>query len=224
MSDQPHQVLMGWSGGKDSALALAALQNTSGVQVAGLLTTLTEGYKRISMHGVREELLDAQADALGLPLHKVFIPQQCTNEMYQERMEAAMREFQAQGVNVTAFGDLFLEDVRTYRENNLAQIGMRAMFPLWGMNTSSLAAEFIEHKFRAILVCVDPRVLDSSFAGREYNMGLLLDLPQTVDPCGENGEFHTFVYDGPNFKHSVRCATGDVVTRDGFTFCDLVPI
>src|SRR5687767_965264 len=203
ITDNP--VIVAWSGGKDSTLALYALQHTPGIRVAALLTTLTEGYDRISMHGVRSALLDMQAAALGIPLHRVTIPQQCTNEIYEARMEAAMRGFQAEGVNTTAFGDLFLEDVRAYRERNLNKIAMNSLFPIWGRNTAELAHEFIEQGFKAILVCVDPRVLDSSFAGREFDSALLADLPPEVDPCGENGEFHTFVYDGPNFRQPVAC-------------------
>lgn len=223
LPDPPTLTLLAWSGGKDSAMALDVLKRTPGVEVVALLTTLTEGYDRISMHGVRETLLDAQAKSLGMPLHKVFIPQDCTNEIYQQRMEAATRQFHAEGVAATAFGDLFLEDVRAYREANLAKVPMQALFPVWGRETGQFARDFIERGFKAILVCVDPRVLDASFAGREVDASLLADLPQGVDPCGENGEFHTFVYDGPIFAQRILVQRGEVVTRGGFVFCDLLP-
>ncbi len=219
----PSPVLMGWSGGKDCAMALYNLQQEAAVEIAALLTTLTEGYDRISMHGVRRELLEAQAEALGLRLYPVFIPQQCSNDDYAARMEAAMRAFQAEGVMTCAFGDLFLEDVRTYREDNLAKIDMQAIFPLWGRETTALAREFIDLGFKTIVTCVDSKQLDPAFAGRTIDAAFLADLPPGVDPCGENGEFHSFVYDGPNFTRPVACQTGEVVDREGFFFCDLLP-
>lgn len=217
------RVLMGWSGGKDSALSLHELQGDPGVEVAGLLTTLTEGYDRVSMHAVRRTLLEQQAEAVGVPLHKVYIPQNCTNEIYEARMREALEAFQAQRITTNAFGDLFLEDVRQYRERNLARIGMKAIFPIWGQDTHALARSFVDMGFKAILTCVDPRHLDRSFAGRFFDGTLLEDLPPEVDPCGENGEFHTFVFDGPIFQHPIQCAVGEVVERDGFVFCDVIP-
>lgn len=219
----PFPILVGWSGGKDSAMTLYTLQQQGDVAIVALLTTLTEGYDRISMHGVRRELLEAQAEALGQRLHQVFIPQQCSNEDYAARMEAAMRAFQAEGVTTCAFGDLFLEDIRAYREDNLAKIDMQAVFPLWGRETTALARDFIDLGFKAIVTCVDSKQLDPAFAGRIIDAAFLADLPDGVDPCGENGEFHSFVVDGPNFARPVACQTGEIVDREGFIFCDLIP-
>jgi len=218
----PPPILFCWSGGKDSAMALRVLQREK-VPVISLLTTVTEGYQRISMHGVRRELLWRQAESIGLPLHEVLIPPQCVNPIYEARMEEALRKFAAQGVRQVAFGDIFLEDLRAYRERNLARISMSAIFPIWKRDTRELAAEFCVAGFRAVAVCVDGKVLDRSFAGRELNDQFFRDLPPHADPCGENGEFHTFVFDGPVFKQPVRCATGEIVERDGFYFCDLIP-
>ena len=219
----PEPILFCWSGGKDSAMALHALLESGEVRIAALLTTVTEGYERISMHGVRRELLWRQAECIGLPLHEVLIPPQCVNSIYEVQMEKALRTFLAQGVRRVAFGDIFLEDLRAYRERNLARLGMTAIFPIWKRDTRELAAEFCARGFCAVAVCVDGNVLDRSFAGRELNPQFFRDLPAGADPCGENGEFHTFVLDGPIFKTPVRCATGEVVERDGFYFCDLIP-
>ncbi len=215
------RILFGWSGGKDSAMALAELLRAGECEIAALLTTVTEDYDRISMHGVRRTLLEAQASALGLPLHIVKIPAGCTNEIYEARMRRAMEHFYAQGIRRVAFGDLFLADIREYRERNLARVGMEAIFPLWLRDTTELARGFIADGFRAVLVCVDPRKLDASFAGREYDASLLADLPAGVDPCGENGEFHSFVYAGPIFSEPVAITRGETVERDGFVFTDL---
>ena len=217
----PPPILFCWSGGKDSAMALHVLQREK-VPIISLLTTVTEGYERISMHGVRRELLWRQAESIGLPLHEVLIPPQCVNPIYEARMEEALRKFAAQGVRQVAFGDIFLEDLRSYRERNLARISMSAIFPIWKRDTRELAAEFCAAGFRAVTVCVDGKVLDRSFAGRELNDQFFRDLPPHADPCGENGEFHTFVFDGPVFKQPVRCAAGEIVERDGFYFCDLI--
>ena len=219
----PEPILFCWSGGKDSAMALDALLQRDDLNIVSLLTTVTEGYERISMHGVRRELLWRQAACIGLPLHEVMIPPQCVNPIYEARMEEALRTFAAQGVRRVAFGDIFLEDLRSYRERNLARIGMTAIFPIWKRDTWELAAEFCARGFRAVTVCVDGKVLDRSFAGRELSEEFFRDLPPQADPCGENGEFHTFVYDGPIFKQPVRCASGEIVERDGFYFCDLIP-
>ena len=217
----PEPVLFCWSGGKDSAMALRVLQREK-VSIISLLTTVTEGYERISMHGVRRELLWRQAESIGLHLHEVLIPPQCVNATYEARMEEALRTFAAQGVRRVAFGDIFLEDLRAYREGKLARVGMSAIFPVWKRETRELAAEFCAAGFRAITVCVDGKVLDCGFAGRELNEQFFRDLPPHADPCGENGEFHTFVFDGPIFKQPVHCTTGEVVDRDGFYFCDLI--
>jgi uncharacterized protein (TIGR00290 family) len=213
-------VLFCWSGGKDSAVALHRLR-TEGLAVSGLLTTVTEGYERISMHGVRRELLLRQAEEIGLPLWEVRIPPQCVNPVYEERMEAALREQLSAGVRRVAFGDIFLEDLREYRERNLARVGMEAIFPIWKRDTRELAREFCEKGFRAITVCIDARKLERRFAGRELTAEFFGDLPKGVDPCGENGEFHTFVFDGPIFRKAIGVERGEVVEREGFTFCDL---
>ncbi len=220
----PKDVLFCWSGGKDSAMALHALQSAHEVRVTALLTTVTEGYDRISMHGVRRALLERQAESLGLPLHAVLIPPQCVNAIYETRMKEALLEHVAAGVRHVAFGDIFLEDLRVYRENKLAQVEMKALFPVWKRDTRELAREFLRLGFRAITVCVDPRVLDLSFAGRVLDESFFADLPAGVDPCGENGEFHTFVYGGPNFHKPIYFLVGEKVTRDGFCFCDLLPV
>jgi uncharacterized protein (TIGR00290 family) len=216
-------VLFCWSGGKDSAMALHALRGAQDCRITALLTTITEEYDRISMHGVRRVLLERQAESLGLPLHAVLIPPQCVNVIYEERMREALAQHFARGVRRVAFGDIFLEDLRVYREKNLAQVGMQAMFPIWKRDTRELAREFVRLGFRAITVCVDPRVLDASFAGRELDASFFADMPPGVDPCGENGEFHTFVFDGPVFKTPITCRVGEKVLRDGFCFCDLQP-
>ncbi len=219
----PEDVLFCWSGGKDSAMALHALREERACRVTALLTTVTEEYNRISMHGVRRVLLERQAESLGLPLHPVLIPPHCSNATYEERMKEALEEHRARGVRHVAFGDIFLEDLREYREKNLARIGMQALFPIWKRDTRELAREFVRLGFRAIAVCVDPRVLDASFAGRELDESFFADLPPGVDPCGENGEFHTFVFDGPVFAEPIACRAGEQVMRDGFCFCDLLP-
>lgn len=215
-------VLFCWSGGKDSAMALHALRH-QGANIVALLTTVTEGYDRISMHGVRRELLRAQTHAIGIPLHEVPIPPQCINPIYESRMAAALREFLDRGVRSVAFGDIFLEDLRDYRERNLASLDMKAVFPIWKQATHELANEFIAMGFRAVTACVDPARLPSSFAGRELDASFFRDLPPDVDPCGENGEFHTFVYDGPIFRQPLRIVRGQLVTRDGFVFNDFLP-
>jgi len=219
----PEDVLFCWSGGKDSAMALHTLQSAHEYRVTALLTTVTERYDRISMHGVRRVLLERQAASIGLPLHAVLIPPQCINSTYETRMKGALNEHLEKGVQRVAFGDIFLEDLRIYRENNLAQLDMTALFPIWKRNTSELAHDFLRLGFRAIAVCVDPRVLDSSFAGRILDESFFADLPPGVDPCGENGEFHTFVFDGPNFRTPIHFLIGEKVTREGFCFCELLP-
>jgi uncharacterized protein (TIGR00290 family) len=220
----PEPILFCWSGGKDSAMALHALLQQNEFQVAALLTTVTEGYERISMHGVRRELLEQQARSIGLPLHEVRIPPQCGNPIYEARMEEALRLHCANGVRSVAFGDIFLEDLRAYRERNLARIGMTALFPIWKRDTRDLIRHFHSARFRSIAVCVDGKVLNRSFAGRELDDSFFQDLPPTADPCGENGEFHTFVFDGPIFRNPIAVRTGEVIERDSFVFCDLLPL
>jgi uncharacterized protein (TIGR00290 family) len=218
----PEPILFCWSGGKDSAMALHQLLRRDDVEIAALLTTVTETYNRISMHGVRRELLAQQARSLNLPLYEVVIPPQCVNPIYESRMEQALRQHFDQGVRTVAFGDIFLEDLRAYREKNLSRIGMTALFPLWKRDTRELIREFHANKFRAIAVCVDPKAVAPTFAGRELDPSFFRDLPPHADPCGENGEFHTFVFDGPIFQFPIHVRTGEVVNRDGFIFCDLL--
>ena len=213
---------LSWSGGKDSALTLWTLRR-EGVEPEALITTITDAYDRISMHGVRRELLANQARAAGIALVEVGIPPACVNNVYEARMAQAFSSPPLADVEVVAFGDLFLEDVRSYREQRLTASGRRGLFPLWGRDTNILAREFIAAGFQAIIVCLDPRTLDASFAGRSYDEQLLADLPPSVDPCGENGEFHTFVHAGPIFTEPIACETGKVVEREGFIFCDVVP-
>jgi len=215
-------ILFCWSGGKDSAMALHALQQQNHYRVAALLTTVTETYNRVSMHGVRRELLQRQAQSIGLPLHEVRIPPQCVNPIYEARMEEALRVYRSQGIRQVAFGDIFLEDLRAYRESNLAHLGMTGLFPIWKRDTRELARFFLAAGFRAFAACIDPRVLPESSAGRELNDSFFADLPPHVDPCGENGEFHTFVCDGPIFRQPIPVRAGEVVHRDGFVFCDLL--
>jgi uncharacterized protein (TIGR00290 family) len=222
-SPMSEPILFCWSGGKDSALALHALLQQNDVRIVALLTTVTEGYDRISMHGVRRELLRRQAESLGLPLHEVFIPPKCGNPIYEARMEEALLSFYKQGIRRVAFGDIFLEDLRIYREKNLARVEMRALFPVWKRDTRDLVGEFQAAGFRAVAVCIDSKVLDPSFAGRELDASFFADLPPGVDPCGENGEFHTFVFDGPIFTRPIDFTLGEVVQRDSFIFRDLLP-
>jgi uncharacterized protein (TIGR00290 family) len=219
----PEPILFCWSGGKDSAMALHAILQNPDLHVVALLTTVTEGYERISMHGVRRELLARQAESVGLPLHEVRIPQKCGNPIYEARMEEALRVHYANGVRSVAFGDIFLEDLRAYREKNLARIGMTGLFPIWKRDTWELVRHFHALRFRSIAVCVNGQVLPGSFAGRELDEAFFKDLPPGIDPCGENGEFHTFVFDGPIFHHPIPVRTGEVVERDSFVFCDLLP-
>ncbi|MGC1909795.1 MAG: ATP-binding protein [Candidatus Dormiibacterota bacterium] len=219
----PTPVIFSWSAGKDSAFGLWSLQRDPEFEVCALLTTLTEGYGRVSMSGIREELLDSQARMLGLPLVKVWIPPDCPNSVYQSRMSSALATEPLLRVQHMAFADLYLEDVRAYREERLEAVGKVGVFPLWGRDTAALAREMISAGIRATLVCVDPRVLPASFAGRPFDEGLLDELPEDVDPCGERGEFHTFVWAAPMYSAPIPCRSGEVVTRDGFVFCDLVP-
>jgi len=217
-------ILFCWSGGKDSAMALHTLLQQDEFHIAALLTAVTEGYERISMHGVRRELLERQAQSIGLPLHEVRIPPQCVNPIYEARMEEALRIHLGRGVRKVAFGDIFLEDLRAYREKNLARVGMTAIFPIWKRDTRELIRVFHANQFRAVAVCVDSKVLDPSFAGRELDDSFFRDLPPHADPCGENGEFHTFVFNGPIFKSPIPVCTGEIVNRDGFIFCDVLPV
>lgn len=221
------RVLLSWSGGKDSALALAALAADPSVEVVGLLTSVTRGYDRVSIHGVRRALLEAQAASLRLPLTEVVLDPQCSNAAYEEAFLNAIESAKTRHTPLTAiaFGDLFLEDVRAYRERLLANTGLIPLFPLWGEPTAALAGRCCDLAIEARLVCVDTTQLSDVFAGRLFDRGLLADLPASVDPCGERGEFHTFVANGPGFARSVPYSVGETVRRDDrFAYCDLLPI
>lgn len=213
---------MSWSSGKDSTLALAEARRDPGLEVVGLLTTVNEDADRVAMHAVRRSVLEAQAEALGLPLHVVLIPQACRNETYEQRMGAAVEAARADGVTRMVFGDLYLADVRAYREQMMAPTGIEPVFPLWGRPTPELARAMLAAGIRATLTCVDPAQLDAGFVGRAFDDALLAELPGGVDPCGENGEFHTFVHDGPGFAHPLDVCVGEVVERDGFVFADVI--
>jgi uncharacterized protein (TIGR00290 family) len=217
------KALVAWSSGKDSAWALHEVRAAGAVEVVGLLTTVTSEFGRVSMHAVREELLDRQAAAVGLPCRKVRIPWPCPNDAYEAEMARALAAARAEGVTRVVFGDLFLADVRAYREAKMAGSGIEPLFPLWGRDTRRLARELLDGGLRATLTCVDPRALDPAFAGRAFDAALLADLPEGVDPCGERGEFHTFVSAGPMFSAPIAVAPGEVVTREGFVFADLLP-
>jgi len=222
----PEPIVLSWSGGKDSSLALQALRRDPRFEVVALLTSITRGYDRISIHGVRRALLEAQARAVGLPLYEVTLEPASSNDAYEAAFARAIDELRAAFPDVRriAFGDLFLEDVRAYRERLLTPLGLEAHFPLWGENTNALARRFIDDGFRATLVCVDTTQLDGAFVGREFDRTLLGDAPASMDPCGERGEFHTFVTDGPVFDSRVECTLGERVLRDGrFAYQDLIP-
>ena len=221
MDDRP-KALLSWSSGKDSAWSLHVLRTRREVEVAGLLTTVNEVHSRVAMHAVRVELLEAQAEAVGLPLWKIPIPSPCTNAEYEAAMLTAVDRAKREGIGSVAFGDLFLEDIRRYREERLKETGVAPIFPIWGMPTMDLAREMIESGLRARVTCVDPKQLPESFAGREFDARFLADLPSDVDPCGERGEFHTFAYDGPMFERPVPVKSGEIVKRDGFVFADLL--
>ncbi len=223
MTGSNKKVWLGWSSGKDSAWALHVLRQQDEFEVVALLTTVNLTYKRVAMHAVRESLLEMQAGAAGLPLVKVSIPSPCPNETYEWAMEKAMTRARAEGVWHVAFGDLFLEDIRAYREKQLAGCGMTPVFPVWGIDTRQLAEEMLAGGLSARLTCVDPRKLDRSFAGRRFDAKLLADLPAGVDPCGENGEFHSFASEGPMFREKIPVSVGEIVERDGFVFADLLP-
>ncbi len=217
-------IAFAWSSGKDSALGLYELLTDDKYNVVTLLTTVTEGYDRVSMHGVRRELLRGQARSIGLPLIESAISQSADNAEYEARMREQMEKLLERGITAMAFADLFLEDVRQYRLNNLAKVGMDAVFPLWKIPTPELARRFISLGFKTVITCVDTEQLDAGFTGREYDAGFLADLPAGVDPCGENGEFHSFAYDGPLFSEPIRFKRGELVLRDDrFCFCDLLP-
>ena len=217
------KVLFAWSGGKDSTLALYEIQQDKKYEVVSLLTTITEGYDRVSLHGLRRTLVEQQAKSLGLPIQEVFIPKLCSNEEYESKMRQILTKFKQAGISQVVFGDIFLEDVRKYREDNLSKLDMKGLFPIWGRDSAELTRSFIALGFRAIVICVDTRVLDQSFLGRIIDENFTAQLPPNVDPGGENGEFHSFVFDGPIFKGRIAYKLGKKVLRDSFYFCDLLP-
>ena len=241
------KAFLNWSGGKDSAFTLWKVMQEKEFDVQSLLTTLSDEYKRISMHGVREELLDVQAGALGMELKKVFLPEMPSMEIYEEKMGEAVAGFKAEGIGYSIFGDIFLEDLKKYREDKLQGTGVSPVFPIWKMDTSKLLRDFIGAGFKAVVVCVNDEYLDKSFTGRVIDESFLNDLPGNADPCGENGEYHSFVFDGPVFKNKIKYEIGEKVHRNykpvssdssgesdchkddkesfdtGFWYCDLLP-
>jgi uncharacterized protein (TIGR00290 family) len=222
--EERKRILLSWSSGKDSAWALHILRQSTELEVAALLTTVNEQFDRVAMHAVRTELLRRQAKNVGLPLRLISLPYPCSNEVYDGRMRAAIGAAQADGIDGIAFGDLFLEDVRQYRERMMEGTGIKPLFPLWGRPTRELAREMTAGGLRAQITCIDPHLLPVTLAGREYNDDFLKALPEGVDPCGENGEFHSFAFDGPMFDRPVEFTIGDTVERDGFIFTDLAPV
>lgn len=216
------KTVFSWSSGKDSAYALYELIQSDKFDIVGLVTTISSQYGRVSMHGVREELLALQAAALGLPIFKISIPSPCSNEVYEHEMTQMIGTLRGRGITHFGFGDLFLEDIRSYRELKLAGTGMKPIFPLWRRNTTDLAREMLSSGLKAKLTCVDSRKLSADFAGHEFDEAFLKDIPSTIDPCGENGEFHTFVYESPIFKRPIRVSSGEIVNRDGFIFADII--
>ena len=217
------RVLLSWSSGKDSAWTLHMLREDPDVEIVGLLTTVNTTHGRVAMHSTRLAIVEAQARAVGLPLHVIPLPWPCSNEVYERAMRGAIEDGLKSGATHVAFGDLFLEEVRRYREERMKASGLELLFPLWGRPTRALAEEMIASGLRARLTCVDPKKLKRSFAGREFSAELLRDLPEGIDPCGENGEFHSFAWDGPMFRQPIRVQPGEVVERDGFVFADLLP-
>ncbi len=218
------KILFTWSGGKDSALALHELRQANNCEIVCLLTTVTQGYDRISMHGVRNELLERQAKSLGLPLRKIEISQGASNEEYQTKMGCELEAFKAQGVTKVAFGDIFLEDLRDYRVEKLKQVGLEAIFPIWKRDTKELAKSFIDNGFKTVITCIDSQLLERKFAGMDFDDEFLSELPEKIDPCGENGEFHSFAYDGPIFSNPINFKKGEVQLRaERFYYCDLIP-
>lgn len=234
MKKTKHKAIFNWSGGKDSSLSLYHIRQQQEYDIQWLLTSVNQEYNRVSMHGVRMDLLKAQAESIGLPLFPLMFPEKISMEMYDETLTVTCRSFVGQGITYSIFGDIFLEDLRQYREAQLNKVNMQAVFPIWKRPTPELAREFIDLGFKAIIVCVDEKHLPQSFAGREYNQNFLKDLPQNIDPCGENGEFHTFVYAGPIFKEPLSIERGEIVYREykhdkdaqhatsGFWYCDIL--
>jgi len=224
MKDKKEKILLSWSGGKDSALALYEIKKNKIYEISALLTVLTSEYDRISMHGVRKELLERQVHALRLPLKKVLIKKNATSGDYEEKIKKILNEYVKNGISAVAFGDVNLLDVREYREKNLDKIGIKGIFPLWKNDSLDLANRFIELGFKSIITCVDSKTLDPKFIGRDFDYKLLSELPSSVDPIGENGEFHSFVYEGPIFKEKISFKIGKIVLRnERFCYVDLLP-
>jgi uncharacterized protein (TIGR00290 family) len=215
------RVALSWSSGKDSAWALHLLRQSPEMEVVALITTFNQAFDRVAMHAVRRELVELQAELIGIPLWPVDLPWPCSNEIYEAQMSRVCERAIAERVEAMAFGDLFLRDIRAYRERQLEGTGLKPLFPLWEIPTADLAGEMIAGGLKAKITCVDPKKLDRSFAGRDFDTAFLADLPPHVDPCGENGEFHSFVYDCPAFKQAIEVVTGEIVDRDGFTFADV---
>lgn len=222
MSAKKPKAAISWSSGKDSAYALLRTIQSGQYDVVALLTTITRTYERVAMHGVREELLEKQAECIGLPLIKIDIPARSTNEIYEKRMRTALDKLRDMGVKYVIFGDLFLQDIRVYREEMMKDTGIDPVFPLWNSDTRALGLEMIEEGIEAKIVCIDTRTLDTEYGGKDYNRDFLDSLPTEIDPCGENGEFHTFVHNAPFFNNRIPIRTGDSVERDGFFFTDIV--
>jgi len=217
------KAIFSWSGGKDSSFALHEIQKNQGYEIVSLLTTFTKDYDRVSLHGTRRILLERQAESIGLPLHKIFIPKKASSEEYEQKMKKSLVKFQESGVSEVIFGDIFLEDLRKFREEKLSQVGMRAAFPIWKKDTRKLAHQFVELGFKAIVTCVDTKILAKKFAGRTIDEQLLAELPPTVDLCGENGEFHSFVSEGPIFRETIPYKLGKAVLRENrFFYFDLI--
>ena len=223
MAGRP-KALVSWSSGKDSAFALHVVRQSADVEIVGLVTTIATQLGCVAMHGVREALLDAQAEALHLKCWKVPIPWPCSNAVYEREMSRVLRSAQAEGITQLVLGDLFLADLRAYREAQFAEMGIQGVFPLWMRDTGQLAREMLDSGLRATLTCIDPKKLSASFAGRTFDSALLADLPPDVDPCGENGEFHTFAFAGPMFQQPIAFVVGQTIERDGFVFADVLPM
>lgn len=217
------KTLLSWSSGKDSAWSLHVLKSDPDVEICGLFTTLNEAFDRVAMHGVRRELVEAQAEAAGLPVHFIPLPHPCPNEIYEAKLGAFVEKMRDEGIEGMAFGDLFLQDIRSYREDKFTGTGIEPIFPIWGTPTDELAQQMVAAGLRAEISCLDPRQLPQSFAGRTFDRSCLAELPSSVDPCGERGEFHTFASAGPMFASPIPVIVGEIVTRDGFVFADLLP-
>ena len=218
------KLVLSWSGGKDSAMSLYELRRSNQYEVVGLLTTVTSDYDRISMHGVRRVLLEQQAESVGVPLRKILIPMICSNEIYERLMADEMEQLKREDIFLIAFRDIFLQDLKDYRERNLAKAGMKGLFPIWKRDSRELVESFIKLRFKSIVTTCDPRVIGEEFCGRVINKQFLGDLPSDVDPAGENGEYHSFAFDGPIFRQPVHFTVGEKVLRDGFWFQDIVPL